>query len=100
MMPKWNGLEVPKLPRGVYIRIKEDGFWICANAEVYMNLADIWNGGDGWMIDFWKGENAWVTSSNVCETKQEALDYAVAMLWLGEVQYTLDEGRVDVRYED
>lgn len=102
-MPKWNGLEVPKLPRGVYLRKKDAGVWIRANAEeypeTYMNLADIWNGDDGWMVDFWKGGAAWETSTNVCETQQEALDYAVAMLWLGEVKYTLDEGRVDVRHE-
>jgi hypothetical protein len=108
MMPKWNGLEVPKLPRGVFIRTMSNtvrGFQICANTEqftdTHTNLVDVCKkNGKLWEVLLWDVEGVTWKGHTEVDTLQEALDYAVAMLWLGEVKYTLDEGRVDVRYED
>jgi hypothetical protein len=107
MMPKWNGLEVPKLPRGVYLNksVGITGTQLCANTDQFStrltNLAHISPKGEKWQVEFWgaMGGVGW-TKPVKTDTEQEALDYAVVMLWLGEVKYTLDEGRVDVRYED
>lgn len=111
-MAKWHGLEVPVLPRGVYLQTSKNcttDLQACANTEqfgnTFTNLIDIHRKirGDNtspWSVNFWDVNGIkWIEGQETA-TMQEALDYAIAMLWLGEVQYTLDEGRIDVRYDE